>query len=166
MRLRERIIAFQNQAEKAYEENKTPATFLKYVLAFASFLLSTLWAGLLLPYTLVRGATHKKNVGRGTVREVDEKVLPAILAEEKWILLDFWAAWCGPCIMMDPVLKEFARIEKQVYVGRINADKSRQVVRDYNIRGLPQLILIKNGQEIRRHAGPMTLHELKQFAMK
>ncbi|NMA67022.1 MAG: thioredoxin [Clostridiaceae bacterium] len=63
------------------------------------------------------------------------------------VLLDFWAIWCTPCKPLEPVLEYLARLYKgRLIVGRVNADEEIQLVKEFDIRNLPTLILIKDGK--------------------
>ena len=73
---------------------------------------------------------------------------------EKPIVVDFWATWCGPCMMTKPILdklgKEYA---SNVEFLPINADESREVLGEYRVLGIPTVIAIKNGKEVARVTG-------------
>lgn len=72
-----------------------------------------------------------------------EEVLGAITPT----LVDFWAEWCGPCRMVAPLLEELAtEYEGQVKFGKVNVDENSQLATEYRIRGIPTLILFKEGQ--------------------
>ena len=70
------------------------------------------------------------------------------------VVVDFWAPWCGPCRMVDPVLKQLGKqYDGQVDVWKVNADEQPEVLRKLGINGIPTLIGFKSGQEILRHTG-------------
>ena len=85
----------------------------------------------------------------------------SILNSDKAVLVDFFAEWCGPCKMMAPELKKFAQSHlDEVRVLKIDIDKNRNVATQYNIQGVPTLILFKNGKIIWRQSGAMSSSQL------
>jgi len=66
------------------------------------------------------------------------------------VLVDFWAAWCGPCRAMNPVLESIARDYK---VCKVNVDTNQALAQVYNISSIPALLIFKNGNIVARHEG-------------
>lgn len=102
----------------------------------------------------------------GPIHTITTDNLDEVLKKEKLVLIDFWAEWCGPCIMMDPVLERFVENQENVFVGRVDADNQPNLVKQYNIKGLPQVLFFKNGKEVKRNTGAMTIAELENFVTK
>ena len=80
------------------------------------------------------------------------------------VLVDFWAEWCGPCKMIAPVLEELAT----EYAGRLtnaklNVDDHREATEKFNIRGIPTLILFKNGEPEATKVGALSKSQLAAF---
>lgn len=70
------------------------------------------------------------------------------------VLVDFWAAWCGPCKMMAPVLNEVAEeAGDSITIAKLNVDHNPDLSQRFKIRSIPTLILFKNGKEIERYMG-------------
>lgn len=69
-----------------------------------------------------------------------------VLKAEGSVLIDFWAAWCGPCKMMAPVLEQVAAENPNLKVGKINIDEEPQLAQKYRVMSIPTLILFENGQ--------------------
>ena len=83
-----------------------------------------------------------------------------ILNDDKPVLVDFHAEWCGPCKMMAPELKKFADSHKEVRVLKIDIDKNRPTAEHFNIQGVPTLILFKQGKVLWRQSGAMNAQQL------
>lgn len=96
--------------------------------------------------------------------EVNAATLNEILNKHSKVLVDFWAAWCGPCIMMNEPLKKIAASkEANCTILKVDTVKHSQLAERYNVKGLPTLIFFKDGKEVKRYAGALSYTELKQF---
>ena len=85
----------------------------------------------------------------------------SILNDEKPVLVDFYAEWCGPCKMMAPELKRFAESHKEIVrVLKIDIDKNRATAEQFNIQGVPTLILFKKGKVLWRQSGAMNAQQI------
>jgi len=70
-----------------------------------------------------------------------------VTQNEKAVIVDFWAEWCGPCKMIAPLLDEIAREKAaSVKVAKVNVDENQSLSLKYNIRAIPALLFFKNGQ--------------------
>lgn len=77
-----------------------------------------------------------------------------VLNSDLPVLVDFWAEWCGPCKMIAPIVDEIAtEMDGQIRVAKMDADENPDVLMNYNIMGIPTLILFKGGQEVARVTG-------------
>ena len=77
-----------------------------------------------------------------------------VLNSDKPVLVDFWAEWCGPCRAIAPTVEAVAEeFEGKANVVKMNVDENMSVPQRYGIRGIPTLILFKNGQEQERYVG-------------
>lgn len=81
------------------------------------------------------------------------------------VLVDFWAAWCGPCKMMAPAFQEAAaRLEPNLRLAKVDTDAAQDVAARYNIRSIPTLILFRNGAEVARQPGAMDARSIVAWA--
>ena len=76
-----------------------------------------------------------------------------VLKTKKTVLLDFWASWCGPCMMSAPAVEALAEENPQYLVGKINVDDQPELARDFAIEYIPTLIIIRDGKIVRRESG-------------
>ena len=92
------------------------------------------------------------NVTNVTAANYKQEVLEATLP----VLLDVWAAWCGPCRMIAPVLEQLAGEQVgKLKVAKLNSDENMALAAELNIMSLPTLVVFKNGKEVTRLVGMM-----------
>ncbi|WP_097356249.1 thioredoxin TrxA [Candidatus Enterovibrio escicola] len=80
------------------------------------------------------------------------------------VLVDFWAEWCGPCKMIAPILEEIAfEYEEKVTIGKLNIDQNSGTPPKFGIRGIPTLLLFKDGSLVATKVGVLSKTQLKEF---
>ncbi|GAQ30519.1 thioredoxin [Ralstonia sp. NT80] len=87
-----------------------------------------------------------------------------VLKSDKPVLVDFWAEWCGPCKMIAPILDEVSKdYSEKVQIAKINVDENQGVPAKFGIRGIPTLILFKNGAVAAQKVGALSKSQLTAF---
>jgi len=87
--------------------------------------------------------------------------------KNKLVLVDFWAAWCGPCRMMAPVLNDVAsELTGNSHIGKVNIEEFQSLAQKFKVRSIPTLILFKDGKEINRFVGVKSKEFLFQQIQK
>jgi thioredoxin 1 len=97
--------------------------------------------------------------------DIDDKSFEDDVLKSKLpVLVDFWAPWCGPCKSLAPILDEVApQYEGRVIVAKMNVDESSETPAKHGIRGIPAMMLFKEGEVVGTKVGLVTIEELKLF---
>ena len=93
----------------------------------------------------------------------DQNFDAEVLKSETPVLVDFWAQWCGPCKIVDPIVKELAEeYSGKLKVGRLNVDENQQTSSSYNVMSIPTLLIFKNGQPVKSMIGAQAKESFKK----
>ena len=99
-----------------------------------------------------------------TVHVSDDSFDADVLKAEGAILVDFWAEWCGPCKMIAPALEDIAKeMDGRVTVAKVNIDDNPLTPQKYGVRGIPTLMLFKDGQVAATKVGAMAKGQLQEW---
>ncbi len=99
-----------------------------------------------------------------TVAVTDESFARDVLQAPGPVLVDFWAEWCGPCKQIAPALEEIgAEMQGRVTVAKVNIDENPQSPNNYGVRGIPTLILFKDGKPAATQVGAVPRSQLKKW---
>lgn len=91
----------------------------------------------------------------------------AVIQADKPVLVDFWAEWCGPCRMISPILDEVASAySDRLQIVKLNVDENTEIPQKYGVRGIPTLLLFKNGTLEGTHVGALSKSQLTAFLDK
>ena len=103
-------------------------------------------------------------MGQNTVSVNDASFEADVLKSTTPVLLDFWAEWCGPCKMIGPVLEEIAGdYAGRLKICKMNVDDSTETPAKYGVRGIPTLMIFKNGQVEATKVGALSKSQLAAF---
>jgi thioredoxin 1 len=78
-----------------------------------------------------------------------------VMESEKPVLLDFWAAWCGPCRMLSPIIDEIAQENPDIKVGKVNVNEQRELALAFQIMSVPTLVVVENGKVVNKAIGAL-----------
>lgn len=100
-----------------------------------------------------------------TIKQVSNDSFEAdVLKADNPVLVDYWAEWCGPCKLIAPILDEVSRdYGDKLQVAKVNVDENQEIASKYGIRGIPTLMLFRNGAVVATKVGALSKSQLTAF---
>ncbi len=121
-------------------------------------------ATLLFPIFLIAAcAGLPKNQASILTEFTDANFQKSALNKKGVTVVEFWAIWCGPCKMIDPIITELANeYGKKVTIGKMNVDQEPETTKKFNIRSIPTILIFKDGKVVDKHVGVISKRALKK----
>lgn len=93
----------------------------------------------------------------------DTNFQESALDSDQLVVVDFWAEWCGPCRLVSPIIDELSKdYEGKAVIGKVNVDHNAGVASKYNVRSIPTILFLKNGEVVDKQVGATTKAALEQ----
>lgn len=91
--------------------------------------------------------SYERRIIMGAALEITkENFQKEVIESDKPVLIDFWAAWCGPCKMLSPTIEEIAGEVTDAKVGKVNVDEQPELAKQFNVMSIPTLVVMKDGK--------------------
>ncbi|WP_373468103.1 thioredoxin [Acidianus infernus] len=95
------------------------------------------------------------------VAHLDSNTFDNFIKSHKVAVIDFWAEWCAPCIVLAPIIEELAKDYPQVGFGKVNSDENQDIAARYGVMSLPTVIFFKNGEPVDEVIGAVPREEIE-----
>jgi len=86
-----------------------------------------------------------------------------VLNAEKTVLIDFWASWCGPCMMLSPVVDAFAEEHPEISVCKVNVDEEPGLAQAFGIESIPTLVVMRDGKVVNHSLGVVPMERIEEL---
>lgn len=142
-----------------------PLKAAAWLVILLALMLTNLLAIIRWPFSALTRRMIRSVDSTGQIVEIaSENELKNLVSRHEQVLVDFWAQWCGPCLLMNKAIEEIAgRHADELVVAKVDASLNSATSRAFGVRGLPTIIIFRNAVEINRYSGALTVRQLSEI---
>ncbi|EZQ01828.1 MULTISPECIES: thioredoxin [Acidianus] len=104
---------------------------------------------------------QEEKKGSGEVAHLDKLNFDQFIKSHGVVVVDFWAEWCAPCLMLAPIMEELAKDYPNVAFGKVNSDENQEISARYGVMSLPTILFFKNGEPVDEVIGAVPREEIE-----
>lgn len=108
-----------------------------------------------------KGMQENQKTEEELIAHLDSNTFDNFIKSHKVAVIDFWAEWCAPCIILAPIIEELAKDYPQVGFGKVNSDENQDIAARYGVMSLPTVIFFKNGEPVDEVIGAVPREEIE-----
>jgi thioredoxin len=108
-----------------------------------------------------KGMQENQKTQEELIAHLDSNTFDNFIKSHKIAVIDFWAEWCAPCIILAPIIEELAKDYPQVGFGKVNSDENQDIAARYGVMSLPTVIFFKNGEPVDEVIGAVPREEIE-----
>lgn len=139
-----------------------------------TIVLIVVFIAIMIGISLILKSENEKQMGSVKTNKAESNVIEVtssnfeeeVLKSDRLVLIDFYADWCGPCKMLEPIVNEFSSENEDIKVVRINIDEEAELANSYDIMSIPTLVVIENGEESSRVVGVVEKEIIEEMCNK
>lgn len=139
-----------------------------------TIVLIVVFIAIMIGISLILKSENEKQMGSVKTNKAESNVIEVtssnfeeeVLKSDRLVLIDFYADWCGPCKMLEPIVNEFSSENEDIKVVRINIDEEAELAYSYDIMSIPTLVVIENGEESSRVVGVVEKEIIEEMCNK